>query len=317
MSFILSDSRVIILLSLLFLTIIVAISLILFDKTRTKKEKIDIKDQVINAEIAELTRLINSVNSPEERLGIINHKAKLLFKNYFGIENDKSYSYLVKYFTSKNLIRYAMFCQDMFNLYYSKDRISLFDVNKVSKKLASLIELSQRIGDVKTPLRIVPVQVNTSNQNDLIFKKFWDSRNNKKHKNLPQKKYAKIVSQPQQDYNPLTQKQKEITQRIDKKFEEVKIQEHKNLMLLEETEEKLKQQQKLEIELHTKLRQQKEKEAIIEKQLKEGKIIEQKQLMLSKEACNIDKKWYHDVDAKPIMGKDWIKELKKKKNSNL
>ncbi len=321
MSSIFSDSRILILLSLVFLTIIIAVALMLFEKAKGKKENIKVRQHVVNTKITEFNRIINSAKSPEEKLGIVNHNAKKLFKENFSIDVEKSYSFLVNFFTEKNLTRYTMFCQDMFNLYYSNDRINFIDVDKVVKKLATLIELSDKNKIMKPEVKQSTPSINPKGvpENERIFKDFWETRN-KKNNFKPNK-----IVKKHEDEGPsivgnnrgLNNQQKEIQNRINKREEDVKIQEHKNLNLLKETEDKLKFQQKLEIELQKKLKQQKEKEAIIEKQLRDGKLIDQKQLILSHDACNINKKWYHDVDTEPVMGKDWIKELKKKKQNSL
>ncbi len=307
------DSRILILLVLVFFTIFVSILLIILDKKTRFKEIKKTEKNIIDEKILELEHLLKSLKSPEEKLGLINQKSKDLFKEVFEIEKQKSYSFLINYFNEKNLVRYSAFCQDMFNIYYSKDRVSNIDVDNVGKKLISLIELSKD----------VLLKVNRTNNKEINEEKNIEKKinilvsDNLNNKQILKKESTLVdldTNGGKESY--LTSEQKNILESIDKKRNLLDFQERKNMELLKETEEKLKQQQQLELELRKKLEEQKNKGKNIEDNLKKSKINELKILSNQNESCSTNKVWYHDIDIKPIQGKEWVKELKRKKKED-
>ncbi len=304
-NFLTSDSRIIILSVLVAITTLVAIILIVFENKTKQKEKQKKESDIIRLKKREIEQSLDSHKAPLEKLEVVNLKAKKLFKEIFNIDEQKGYSYLINFFKDRGLMRHMAFAQDMFSLYYSVDRVTSISVEKVSRELIGLIEFS------KEDLIIIERQKKIEQQKAKSKKELVIPLNETSSKVLKVEAPRSIEKASSPSY--LSEEQLKLIKVIELKKKELDAQSRKNISILKETEAKLKQQQQLESIFKKELIAQKNKTQQIEEKLLKNNIVEKIDTVKPETSCNVDKVWYHNIDAKPILGSDYVKQLKKKK----
>lgn len=293
-----SDPRIILLLSLVIISIILGIILILTDKKVERKKQSIAVDSYVKSKTEEVIKEINSKDSSVERLSIINNYLKQLLKEDFNLDETKSYSSLVDYFKEKNLRKYQDICQKMFELYYSTNEVRYTDIEELKTKLIHLMEFSTRnkkIFDKKeTPKKIKETLNKVSTISSLSQENLtpiMQAAEIEKQINelLKLKKYQ------------LTKQQQTLLKELEKKQFELNKHEKNNTKLLKETQKKIKEQEKLQTTLLKKDQKVSSSKSVNPK-TKEKEILSEN-----------NKTWYEDINVHPKKGKDYLKELKRKK----
>ena len=315
-SSLISDSRILILAILVFVTIFIAIILIVIDERTKRRIGQKLENDIVDTKIIELDSLVKSSRDPKEKLGIINQKSKELFNEVFGCDESKGYTYLINFFNEKNLPKYEQYCRDMFQLFYSVDYVSNVDIEKIYKSFISIIELSRYALAKKLKDKNALKNIKPKIKKEIVEEK----KNIVVSEQKKEEEKKDIVNESIKDYdvktypkknNELFSEQQKIIDSIEKRKRELDFQQRKNLELLKQTETTLKQQQQLEVKLKKDLETQNKKKKNIEENLLNKKMNEVNNIV---PVSATDKKWYHDIDAEPILGKDLVKELKKKRN---
>lgn len=290
-----SDPRILLLLSLVIISIIIGIVLILTDKKVTKKKESIELDSYVKSKTEDIIKEINSKESSVERLSIINDYLKKYLKEDFNLEETMSYSSLVDYFKEKKLTKYEDICQKMFELYYSTNEVRYSDIEELKTKLIHLIDFSTRSKKIFDKKEIPPK-----------IKKTLDSVSNKKNLTeelTPMMQAAEIEQQINELLKlkkyQLTKQQQSLLKELEKKQYELNKHEKKNTILLKETQKKIKEQEKLQKTLLK----------------KDQKKIPPKKINIkdNKTSPMNNKTWYEDINVHPKKGKEYLKELKRKK----
>lgn len=304
-NFLTSDSRIIILSILVSITTLVAIILIVFENKTKSREKQKKESDIIKLRKKEIESSMDASKTPQEKLEVINQNAKKLFNEIFNIDEQKGYSYLINFFKDRNLMRHMSFSQDMFSLYYSVDTITNTSVEKISRELIWLIESSKE-DLIKIEKQKKIEQQKIRNRKELILTP---------NETYPKGGKIEIPKNVEKESSPgyLSEEQLKLIKAIELKKKELEAQSRKNITILRETEARLKQQRQLEEIFNKELIAQKNKTQQIEEKLSKSNIVEKKNIIKPEASCNIDKVWYHNIDVKPILGSDYVKQLKDRK----
>jgi flagellin-like hook-associated protein FlgL len=128
------DPRVLTLLGFTIIAIIVAITLILYE--RKQNAKIVIK-RPENSQLIELKKLFSSSKTSEEKLAEINKLSKQFFKEKFNLSHDLTYTELKQEFLNKKMPEFVYFSNLMVEAYYSDESISKERINEMLKAIVS------------------------------------------------------------------------------------------------------------------------------------------------------------------------------------
>lgn len=315
------DSKIIILISLIVTAILFSGLLIFFERKTKKKTAIKEKSNKLKSEIDKLKDEISNSKEYTTKLSIMDKYAKELFNKNFELSTKKGYSSLIQFFDEKRLPDYADFCRSMFLLYYSTDNVSDGKIIEARDLLIKLIQNAKNNTNLIKEDNLKKIVANEKGKYEIDLERILAKKEKKNLRvSLPLidfKKSQKEIDELLKLKNiQLTSEQKKLVKQLKEKQNQLEEQQNRNLELLKETENRIKEQEKLEIELGRRLEGQKKKEDLIEARLKKEKLIEQERI-IQKQIEENDKSWYEKVDVEPMIGKDWLKEFRKKRREGL
>lgn len=142
-----SDTKVIIVLSLVLLAVIIAAVLTYFEFRIKKKEEVVEKKTIEDLFITKIKNFINSKKPLNEKLDFLNKASKDFFHKEFKTNMSTDFSELSDHFMKLREQRISIFCKGMFNSYYLNGK---FDEEKIQSLTKEFIEIFKYIGLKKT-----------------------------------------------------------------------------------------------------------------------------------------------------------------------
>jgi type I site-specific restriction-modification system R (restriction) subunit len=331
------NTRTLSILMILTFFLFLGIFLLILEIKMKKEQKKELIRTVESNKITELKKDLSNSKSKKEKLDSINKHIKNLFKERFRFCSQKSYSELYDIFNNQKLYRYSKLCEKMFQAYYSNEEITQDGLKEIIILLISLMrenktyvnpeeyEIDNVYNDNDDSKKLSPDNPKDPNKKDqepMIEKKtlfgFFKT----------QKPTEKKDQEPTEEKEPLEKKDSSLIEKSQLSNETPEIVkllnrdqgQLQNKRLLKQIEKKIEEQNK-RLKLQEKIKKEiSEKIKSINKKENELLDNQKKEISLKKELEEKEKKiidpWRNDINAQPVLGRDWLRSRKNKRGKN-
>lgn len=242
-----------------------------------KKIRINELKRIEDSKIKFLKEELSKADSLSKKISVIDIYAKKIFNERFNFGIKKSYHELIEIFDSKKAYNYSLFCRKMFEVYYSHD---ILNENKIKDLLSILINILREKESYLEP-------------DNYSIDTIYEGKSLKKSENRHLSSLFRFDSIRHFIFN----KRKILKQKplIFKKSVKVNklpnlpklVQDNKNPNLQKNSPEK----QNFKVSLNKKVFEE------------------------SRDSKRNDKDWREEINDGPVLGKEWLKENRKKRRT--